>query len=91
MADVSVFVSRVRTVDVRPYLDSEVGPFVVVELMEENVRLQIGPEDLDRARAIAGSIIAACNAIEGHKGRVQHRLADVVVPIASLAPDLPAA
>lgn len=82
MADVGVHVARVRTVDVRPYLDSAVGPFVVVELVEECVRFQIGPEGLDRARAIAGSIIAACNMVDARRN---------VVPIASLAPDLPAA
>lgn len=81
MAYVTVHTNKVKTVDVRPYLDSEVGPFAVVDLVQEDVALHVGPESLERARAIAGSIIAACNKIE----EAQRRRA--VVPIASLAPD----
>ena len=82
MADVTVQAHRVRTVDVRPYLDSEHGPFVVVDLVEESVRIHVGPEFLERARVIAGSIIAACNMVDARR---------TWVSIESLAPDAPPA
>lgn len=79
MADVTIHLNRISSVEVAPYLD-KAEPFTVVRLNEEydDTRIHVTPRTLARGREVAAALVAACDIVEG---------ASRAVPIASLAPD----
>lgn len=78
MSTTQVHLAAAKTIVIEPLMRTSDGPFTTVTVREEGLVLFVSSsgESIPRARALAAALLAACDAVQ-------------VVPIASLAPDLP--